>query len=242
MHGGLELCRDLVPKLAQGARESVALVVCPPTPYLSTVSALTRGTSLSCGVQNVSQFKSGAYTGEISSAMINEFGVQFAIIGHSERRALFGETNEIVVAKTHACLESGITPIVCVGETERERSMGATERVVAQQVDALLGALTRDAIAKCVLAYEPVWAIGTGRTATPDQAQEVHHFIRQRLVSSAAQWGRDVSILYGGSVKSTNSRDLFAMPDIDGGLVGGASLVTSEFLSIYQSALKVVLQ
>lgn len=236
MHGSLQLCRGMVPRLAQAAREAVSLVVCPPAPYLPTVAALTRGSRLGCGAQNISPFERGAYTGEVAGAMLSDIGVQFAIVGHSERRAMFAETDEIVVAKARACLQTGLTPIVCVGETEQQRMAGETQRVIAQQVGALTDVLDPSALARCVLAYEPVWAIGTGNTASPDQAQEVHGLIRASLQAISSELGDEVSILYGGSVQAANAAELFAMPDIDGGLIGGASLIVHEFLAIYQSA------
>jgi triosephosphate isomerase len=204
--------------------------------YLTTFVRQTDNPHLAWGAQNVSAFANGAYTGEISTAMLRDLGCTYAIVGHSERRQLFGETDAMVATKARKCAEGDVTPIVCVGETEPERNAGITEAVVGRQIDALVDACTPLQLAQCVLAYEPVWAIGTGRTATPEQAQEVHVFIRRRLEAVDASLARRMSVLYGGSIKSSNAAELFAMPDVDGGLVGGASLVMNEFLSVYQAA------
>jgi triosephosphate isomerase len=209
-----------------GKTTGVEAAVCPPYVYLQQVSERLAGTSITWGAQNVSEHAQGAYTGEVSAAMLLEFGCRYAIVGHSERRQLFGESDAQVAAKFAAAQAGGLTPILCVGETLAEREAGRTEQVVARQLDAVLN---QSNFNQAVLAYEPVWAIGTGRNATPQQAQAVHAFLRARL-------SPDVRILYGGSVKAQNAAALFAMPDIDGGLIGGASLVAQEFSEIVRAA------
>jgi triosephosphate isomerase len=204
------------------------MAVCVPAPYLAQAQSELRASAVAWGAQDVSEYGQGAYTGDVSAAMVAEFGARYAIVGHSERRQLHGETDAIVSAKARAALAAGLTPIGCVGETLAERERGETDAVVARQVDALTDALGGDT-ARIVVAYEPVWAIGTGRMASPAQAQAVHAMLRSRLVRAGAG---DVAILYGGSVKANNASALFAMPDIDGALVGGASLDADEFLMI----------
>jgi triosephosphate isomerase len=202
------------------------VAVCPPYPYLEEVSALLAGTRIAWGAQNISEHAQGAYTGEVSAVMIKEFGCRYSIVGHSERRKLYGESDAQVAAKFAAARAAGITPILCVGETLEEREAGRTEEVVGRQLGTILKNID---FGNAVLAYEPVWAIGTGRNATPEQAQAVHAFLRARL-------SPDVRILYGGSVKASNAAAIFAMPDVDGGLIGGASLVVEEFLEIVRAA------
>jgi triosephosphate isomerase len=209
-------------------KSAVAVAVCPPYPYLEQVSALLAGTSIAWGAQNISEHAQGAYTGEVSAAMVKEFGGHYAIVGHSERRQLYRESDAQVAAKFVAAVTHGVTPILCVGETLEEREAGRTEEVVARQLDAVVN---KDEFSRAVLAYEPVWAIGTGRTATPEQAQAVHAFLRRKLPSGTP-------ILYGGSVKPQNAAAIFAMPDVDGGLIGGASLVAGDFLAIARAAAK----
>jgi triosephosphate isomerase len=199
-----------------------------PYPYLGQAQAALAGTSIAWGAQNVSEHAAGAYTGEVAASMLVDFGCAYAIVGHSERRQLLGDTDAGVAAKAAASLAVGITPIVCVGETLSEREAGMTEAVVLRQLDAVLAAVGNLA-ARLVVAYEPVWAIGTGRTATTQQAQAVHATLRARLAAAGAA---EISLLYGGSVKADNAGALFAMPDIDGGLIGGASLKAGEFLAI----------
>jgi triosephosphate isomerase (TIM) len=206
------------------------LVVCVPYPYLWQAQAALSGSVISLGAQNVSQYAGGAYTGEVSAAMLAEFGCRYALVGHSERRAGCGETDAVVADKAAAALAAGLTPIVCVGETLAEREAGTTSTVVLRQFDAVAARLG-DRVTAAVIAYEPVWAIGTGLTASPDQAQAVHRLLREglgRLAGAAAT----VPLLYGGSVKADNAKALFACPDIDGALVGGASLKADEFLAI----------
>jgi triosephosphate isomerase (TIM) len=228
MHGSRTSNRALLEALAGelDRRSTVEVAVCPPYPYLEQVSAMLAGTPIACGAQNISEHAQGAYTGEVSAAMIREFGCRYAIVGHSERRQLFGESDARVAAKFAAALAAGITPILCVGETLEEREAGRTEEVVGRQLGTILKNID---FGDAVLAYEPVWAIGTGRNATPEQAQAVHAFLRARLSPG-------VRILYGGSVKAGNAAAIFAMPDVDGGLIGGASLVAKEFLEIVRAA------
>jgi triosephosphate isomerase len=238
MNGNLASNQALLQALAEGFARiaGVKCAVCAPFPYLGQVQQALSGSGVAWGAQNVSQFDAGAYTGEVAAAMLVDFGCRYVIVGHSERRTLFGETNDIVAQKYEAALKAGLTPILCVGETLAQREAGETEAVVAAQLDAVLersGALT---FAHAVVAYEPVWAIGTGRTATPDQAQGVHAFIRGRLARRDATIAGNVQILYGGSVKGANAAQLFGMPDIDGGLIGGASLDADEMLTICRAA------
>jgi len=224
MHGSRASNLALLDALLKGIGDAatVECVVCPPFPYLPQVGERLRGTRVALGAQNVSEHAQGAHTGEVSAAMLLEMGCRYAIVGHSERRQLYGEGDERVAAKFAAVTAAGMTPILCVGETLEEREAGRTEAVVARQ----LGAVD---FKEGVLAYEPVWAIGTGRNATPEQAQAVHAFLRKRIDSQ-------VQILYGGSVKPQNAAALFAMPDVDGGLIGGASLVAADFIAILQAA------
>ena len=188
------------------------------------------------GAQNVSQHAKGAFTGEVSAAMLRDFACTYAIVGHSERRALFGEDSDTVALKYQAAAEAGLTPILCLGETLQQREAGETERVVDAQLSAVTSRLSWKALAKGVIAYEPVWAIGTGKTATPDQAQAVHSYLRKRIMSEDAEVAGNLRLLYGGSVKAANAAELFAMPDIDGGLIGGASLDATEFNAICAAA------
>jgi len=237
MNGSLaangELLGGLLSQLAGFDGADVA--VCAPALYLAQVGELVKGSKIAVGAQNASEYASGAYTGEVSCAMLKEFGVRYVIVGHSERRALFGESNAQVAAKFAAVLIGGLVPILCVGETLAEREAGATESVVAGQLDAVL-ALGADKLGAGVVAYEPVWAIGTGKTASTEQAQAVHAFIRARVAKSNAQVAAKLQILYGGSVKAANAQALFACADIDGGLVGGASLQVQEFAAICKAA------
>jgi triosephosphate isomerase len=238
MNGGLAsnraLLEALLPALAQ--LEGVGCVVCAPYPYLAQVRELLQGSNLSWGAQDVCQFDAGAYTGEVSAAMLAEFGCGFAIVGHSERRALFGDTDEVVAAKFEAACRGGLTPILCVGESLVERESGVTENVVSRQIDAVVRRVGAAQLAAGVIAYEPVWAIGTGRTASPEQAQAVHAYIRCHIATSDRSVAEGLRILYGGSVKASNAAQLFAMPDVDGGLIGRASLSAVEFSAICRSA------
>ncbi|WP_137938263.1 triose-phosphate isomerase [Chitinivorax sp. B] len=237
MNGSLAQCRDLLPPLAAAAQAKLPLVVCPPACYLPQTAELAKGSALRFGAQDAARQDAGAYTGEISAKMLLELGCSHAIVGHSERRIGLGEGDVMVAEKAQACLRNGIVPIICIGETQAEYEAGKTAEVVSRQVKAILDCIPVDQLVKCVFAYEPVWAIGTGLAATPEQAQAVHADIRQLLAAAGADVAACLPILYGGSVKPNNAASLFAMPDIDGALVGGASLVADDMLAIYQAAL-----
>lgn len=227
-----ELCAGIV--AARSTYAGVDVGVCPPYVLLPLVAETLRGSGVRCGAQDVSEQVSGAYTGEVSAAMLKEFDAEFVIVGHSERRAMYGDTDTLTVLKLRQAQASGLLPILCIGETLDERKAQRTEQVVARQLDALLQQPDAAALLdRLVLAYEPVWAIGTGETATPAQAQAVHAFIRSRVGGKAAGALR---ILYGGSVKPGNAAELFAMPDIDGGLIGGAALKSEDFVAICAAA------
>ena len=230
MNGGLAANAALLAELIAGWQTfpGRGLAVCVPYPYLGQVEGLLAATQIAWGAQDLSEHASGAYTGEVSAAMLVEFGCRFVIVGHSERRQAYGDTDSVVAAKAVAALAAGLTPIACVGETLAEREAGETATIVSRQLDAVLARVGADS-PKLVVAYEPVWAIGTGRTASPDEAQAVHAMLRARLAKSGAG---EVRLLYGGSVKADNAGALFAMADIDGGLIGGASLKSAEFLAI----------
>jgi triosephosphate isomerase len=206
--------------------------VCVPYPYLAQAQSLLQGSTLAWGAQNMSQHEEGAYTGEVAAGMLQDFACKYVLVGHSERRGLYLESDEVVAMKFEAAIKAGIKPILCVGETLEEREKGITEEVIARQLDAVVKLSGIGALAKAVVAYEPVWAIGTGKTASPGQAQAVHAFIRQRVAKLDAKLAENLSILYGGSVKAANASELFAMADIDGGLIGGASLVAEDFVAI----------
>ena len=234
MHGSLEQNAALLDAVSQGVAQlsGVDCAVCVPFPYLFQAQQKLAGTAVSWGAQDVHEAEQGAYTGEVSVSMLNDFACRYAIVGHSERRSLYGESSALVAAKFAAAQKGGLLPILCVGETLEQREAGTTEDVVAEQLDAVIGLLGVQSLEQAVVAYEPVWAIGTGKTATPEQAQAVHAFIRQRVAGHDAQVAAGLCILYGGSVKPGNASELFAMPDIDGGLIGGASLVADDFLAI----------
>jgi triosephosphate isomerase len=225
---------------ARGARD-VDVGVCPPYPYLALASTRLASGPVGWGAQNVAAFDDGAYTGEVSARMLADLGCTWVLVGHSERRTLFGDTDEAVVRKTERALAAGLVPVVCVGETREERERGATEAVLARQIDAVCPVL-RDPAGRSgddcgfVVAYEPVWAIGTGLTATPEQAQAAHGFIRARLAAGGIVAAPRTRLLYGGSVKPSNAAQLFSLPDVDGGLIGGASLVAEDFVSICRAA------
>ena len=239
MNGSLAGSEPLVRGIVAGVSElaGVDVLVCPPYVYLQSVAGWVGGTAVRLGSQDVSEHAgSGAFTGEIAGGMLKDFGCDYAIVGHSERRALFGDTDERVAAKFLAAQDAGLTPILCVGETLEQREQGRTQAVVAGQVQAVLDATGVAAFANAVIAYEPVWAIGTGRTATPEQAQEVHAAIRAMIAALDATIAAQLTVLYGGSVKGANAAELLAMDDIDGGLIGGASLKADDFLAICQAA------
>ncbi len=212
--------------------DNVAVAVCAPYVYIPMTQGLLSGSNVGLGSQDIADQDAGAFTGEVSGPMLKEFGCEYAIVGHSERRALYGEKDEDTARKFAAARKHGLKPILCVGETLEERESGITEQVVARQLDAVIALEGVDALLDGVIAYEPVWAIGTGKTASPQQAQDVHAFIRGKLAALSANVAEKVQILYGGSVKGANAAELFAMSDIDGGLIGGASLDASEFLAI----------
>ncbi|MGH8855050.1 MAG: triose-phosphate isomerase [Telluria sp.] len=210
--------------------------VCVPAPYLYQCQDLLQGSALTWGAQDVSCQPSGAYTGEVCASMLQDFGCRYVIVGHSERRAYHGESDELVAKKTKALLDAGMTPIVCVGETLEQREAGQTMQVAGAQLEAVLEKIGPDAVAQIVLAYEPVWAIGTGKTATPEMAQEVHAALREKLRACNAEAAENTLVLYGGSMKPDNAADLMAQPDIDGGLIGGAALKAADFLAIIRAA------
>lgn len=234
MHGSLVDNKKLLDAVVAEVNElrEASLVVCVPYPYLSSAQNRLQNTNIAWGAQNVSQYEKGAYTGEVSASMLNDFGCRYVIVGHSERRTLFGETDSIVAEKYLIAQRAGITPILCVGETLEQREAGTTEQIIYDQLAAVIQLAGVKSLGKAVIAYEPVWAIGTGRTASPQQAQDVHAFIRAEIGKENTSVAGGLAILYGGSVKANNASELFAMPDIDGGLIGGASLVASEFVAI----------
>jgi triosephosphate isomerase len=236
MNGSLAANATLLAGLL-GDREvmSVQLAVCVPAPYLAQVRSMLDGSPVRWGAQDVSAHERGAFTGEVSAEMLLEFGCSYVIVGHSERRSYHAESDELVAQKAHRALASGLTPIVCVGETLEEREQGATDAVVARQLAPVLDVVGGQ-MASVVIAYEPVWAIGTGKTATPEMAQQVHARLRAMLAGRDEESAQQVRILYGGSMKPDNATDLLAMPDIDGGLIGGASLNASDFLAIAHAA------
>jgi triosephosphate isomerase len=238
MHGSIPENQALLDKVAAavGGLSKVIAAVCVPFPYLAQARAVLAGSKAAWGGQNVSQHPKGAFTGEVSAGMLREFGCRYVIVGHSERRQLFGEDDATVALKAAAVLAAGMTPIVCVGETLAERERGVTEETVGRQLGAVADRLGTQGLKASVLAYEPVWAIGTGKTATPDQAQAVHAYLRSVLAARDKSVAASMPILYGGSVKAANAAELFGMQDVDGGLIGGASLVAEEFLAICRAA------
>jgi triosephosphate isomerase len=238
MHGNLAENAVLLGavKTALASVGGADFAVCAPYPYLGQLQQNLSGSNIGWGAQNVSEHVKGAYTGEVSAAMLLDFGCRYAIVGHSERRAIYGESDAQVALKFVAAQNAGLTPILCVGESLAERESGITETVVARQLDAVLNVASIGAFAKAVVAYEPVWAIGTGKTATPAQAQAVHAFIRRKLAERDVNVAGGLVIQYGGSVKAANAAELFAQADIDGGLIGGAALVADEFVAICKAA------
>jgi triosephosphate isomerase len=214
----------------------VGLLVCPPFPYLAAAAEQLAASAVRLGAQSVSEHASGAFTGEVSAAMLRDIGCSHVLVGHSERRSLFGETSNAVAAKFAAAVKGGLRPVLCVGETLSERESGLTEKVVAEQLNAVLELVGIAGFDTAGVAYEPVWAIGTGLTASPEQAQDVHRYIRSIMAAHDAAMAEKTLILYGGSVKGDNAAGLFSMPDIDGGLIGGASLKASDFLAIATAA------
>ncbi len=235
MNGTMQSVIELIESIVAGKVINAQLAVCPPAVYLMKVGGMLDGSDIALGGQNVCDQESGAYTGEIAASMLKECGCQYAIVGHSERRALYHESDELVARRFAMALKSGITPILCVGETLEQRDSGETEAVVSRQLDAVIDSQGISAIAKSVIAYEPVWAIGTGKVATPEQAQAVHKYLRDKLASLDATIAEQVHLLYGGSMNASNAGELLSQPDIDGGLIGGASLKAADFIAIGQS-------
>ncbi|MEL7537535.1 MAG: triose-phosphate isomerase [Pseudomonadota bacterium] len=236
MNGSSAGNESLIAGIRAAGDVGAELAVCPPAVYLAQVGELLAGSTVALGAQDARAESAGAFTGDIAVTMLTEFPVQYVIVGHSERRALHGETDLTVAEKFVAVLDAGLRPILCVGETLDEREAGSTSAVVERQLSAALDAAGDRALENAVIAYEPVWAIGTGRTATPEMAQEVHAEIRSRLAARDAVSANAVRILYGGSMKPANAAELMAMPDIDGGLIGGASLKAEDFVAIAQAA------
>ena len=232
MNGSLELVATLAEVITKIDTSNVDVLVFPPFPLIKP--ALDAG--LKAGAQTVSENNAGAFTGEVDAKLVNELGAEYTLVGHSERRSIYGESNEIVAAKFAKAQQQNLKPILCVGESEQEREQELTEQVVWQQIDAVISKLGVDALANSVIAYEPVWAIGTGKTASPEQAQNVHKFIRSKLAELNGELADKIQLLYGGSVNENNSEQLFAQPDIDGGLIGGASLKAESFAAICNSA------
>lgn len=238
MHGNQVANAALLDGVKAGVAAGVrcAVAVCVPFPYLAQVQAALADSSVAWGAQTVSEHVQGAYTGEVAAGMLVDFGCRYVIVGHSERRAIYGEGDAAVAAKFAAAQAAGLVPILCVGETLAERDAGQTQGVVARQLAAVLDKVGVAAFAKAVVAYEPVWAIGTGKTATPEQAQAVHAAIRGQIAVADATVASGLQILYGGSVKPQNAVELFGQADIDGGLIGGAALVAEDFLAICRAA------
>jgi len=237
MHGSRSMATALVSDIVAALPTVVDVVVIPPFPYLGELAMQHAGSGLGFGAQDVSEHEGqGAYTGEVSAAMLADVGAQWAIVGHSERRQYHHESSELVARKFAAARAGGLTPILCVGETLAEREGGLTEAVVARQLKAVIELNGIQSFDTAVIAYEPIWAIGTGRTATPEQAQHVHAFIRSQLEKEDAMIARLTRLLYGGSVKAANAAELFAQSDVDGGLIGGASLASADFLGICAAA------
>jgi triosephosphate isomerase (TIM) len=238
MHGSRTENAQLVEELLARcpAHPAAACVVCPPFVYLQETGRMLRGSVFSLGGQDVCADAQGAFTGEVSAAMLKDVGCEYVIVGHSERRLLYRESDQLVARKFGAAQAKGLVPILCVGEQLADRDAGRTREVVARQLDVVLELCGAGALELGVVAYEPVWAIGTGRNATPEQAQDVHEFIRARIGARDARIAAATRVLYGGSVKAGNAAELFAMPDVDGGLIGGASLKADEFLTILAAA------
>jgi triosephosphate isomerase len=238
MNGSLEGIQELLSGIKAGLGEvkNADVAVCPPYVYIPTVQQQLAGTAVAWGGQDLSTESAGAFTGEISAAMLKDFACTYVIVGHSERRSYHAESDELVAKKFAVARAAGMVPILCVGETLEERENGTTEQVVARQLDAVIELVGVDALADGVVAYEPVWAIGTGKTASPEQAQDVHAFIRSRVAAKSAGVAEGLRILYGGSMKPDNAKELMGKPDIDGGLIGGAALKAADFLGICTAA------
>jgi triosephosphate isomerase len=238
MHGSRAENAELIEGLLLGlpAQPAADIAVCPPFVYLWEISRLLKASSIALGAQSVCAEAGGAFTGEASAAMLKDVGCAYVIVGHSERRSIYKEDDALVARKYLAAQSQGLTPILCVGETLEERERGQTTQVVSRQLGAVLDLARVQSLKKAVVAYEPVWAIGTGKNATPEQAQQVHAHIRSEVAALDAKIAAELRILYGGSVKAANAREIFAMPDVDGGLIGGASLKADEFLKICAAA------
>lgn len=243
MHGSQSMTTELIAGIQTGLgqlpnSDKFTVLVCPPSVYLETAQQVCQSSQVCLGAQNVSEYASGAYTGEIAVSMLTEFGCQYVLVGHSERREIFGETDQQVAQKFAACLqsESGLTPVLCVGESLQQRESGETEALLDRQIDAVLDAVGIAGFNNAVIAYEPVWAIGTGVTASPEQAQQAHQHIRNKLAKIDAEIAAKIQILYGGSMKPENAKELLSQVDIDGGLIGGAALKAESFLGICKAA------
>ena len=243
MHGDISSNENLLKKVIAGVNhlDQADYVICPPNPYLFQARELLSDTKIAWGGQNVNQHEKGAFTGAVAAHMLTDLGCTYVLLGHSERRVLFNETNLTAAARFDASVKAGLTPVLCVGETLAEHEAGLTEVIVASQMDAVMATLNDHSFAAAmqvnmVFAYEPVWAVGTGKTATPEQAQAVHAFIRHRIAMRNSDAAGHVRIIYGGSIKANNAKKLFNMPDVDGGLVGGASLSAEEFIAICKAA------
>ena len=238
MNGSNAANAELVDGIVAGMprSDSVELLICPPFPYLAAMAAILSGTGVALGAQNVSQHQAGAYTGETAPSMLSDVGCTYVLVGHSERRAIMSESSEMVAAKFQAAQDAGLITVLCVGETQQQREAKQTEAVVDEQLNAVIDGSGIQAFSNAVIAYEPVWAIGTGLTATPEQAQDVHRHIREVLAARDQVVADGIRILYGGSVKGDNAAGLFSKPDIDGGLIGGASLKSADFLAIAEAA------
>lgn len=239
MNGDLVRNKALLEQLRGKTPAGIECAVCVPAPYLAQVSSLVKGSLISVGAQNLSEYSQGAYTGEVAAGMLRDFDCKYVLVGHSERRTLLGECDATVGRKTRAALDAGLVPVVCVGETLAERDAGDEANVLERQLRAVAAELEGDALVRVVVAYEPVWAIGTGRAASPEQVQAVMAFIRRWLATSVSD-AESVPILYGGSVKAASAAELFSLPDVDGALVGGASLVAAEFIEICEAAVDAV--
>ncbi|MDQ1362675.1 MAG: triosephosphate isomerase [Pseudomonadota bacterium] len=238
MNGSTASVKELIAGIKAGMASvsKAAVVVCPPAIYIPQVMADITGSKIACGSQNIADQDKGAFTGEIAGSMLKDLGCQYAIIGHSERRSLYGESDELIAKRFAAARRAGIKPIFCIGETLAEREKGITNDICARQIDAVIALEGVAALADGVIAYEPVWAIGTGKTASPQQAQEVHAFIRGKIAKLDKAVAEKVQILYGGSMNAANATELLAQPDIDGGLIGGAALKAEDFLTICRAA------
>lgn len=235
MNGNLQSVVELVEGIKAGNAGKAELAIFPPAVFLMKVGGMLADSEIALGAQNVCDQEAGAFTGEIAASMLRECGCRYALAGHSERRSLYQETDQLVAARCAMAVASGIIPILCVGETLQEREQGITEDVVARQIDAVINLSGIASLGQAIIAYEPVWAIGTGKVATPDQAQEVHAFIRGKLARLNADVAEQVQILYGGSMNPSNAAELLSQADIDGGLIGGASLKADDFLAIAQA-------